>query len=41
MTTPIAIVGPEATTSLLIFINKTYGIDGAGIRITGEPRPLA
>jgi len=26
----------EAMTSLLIFINKTYQADGAGIRITGE-----
>jgi NADPH-dependent F420 reductase len=25
----------EAFTSLLIFINKQYGVDGAGIRITG------
>lgn len=27
----------EALTSVLIFINKRYKIDGAGIRITGEP----
>lgn len=27
----------EALTSVLIFLNKTYGIDGAGIRITGAP----
>ena len=27
----------EAMTSVLIFLNKTYGIDGAGIRITGTP----
>jgi hypothetical protein len=26
----------EALTSVLIFINKRYGIDGAGIRIVGE-----
>lgn len=26
----------EAMTSLLIFINKTYRVDGAGIKITGE-----
>jgi len=26
----------EALTSALIFINKTYGVDGAGIRITGR-----
>jgi hypothetical protein len=26
----------EAFTSLLIFINKHYGVDGAGIRITGQ-----
>ena len=25
----------EALTSVLIFLNKTYGVDGAGIRITG------
>ncbi len=27
----------EALTSVLIFINRHYGIDGAGLRITGEP----
>ena len=27
----------EAMTSLLIFINKTYQADGAGLRITGLP----
>lgn len=26
----------EAMTSILIFLNKTYQVDGAGIRITGE-----
>ncbi|WP_157220944.1 NADPH-dependent F420 reductase [Flavisphingomonas formosensis] len=26
----------EALTSILIFINKTYGVDGAGIQITGK-----
>ena len=26
----------EAMTSLLIFINKTYAVDGAGIRVTGN-----
>lgn len=26
----------EALTSILIFLNKTYSIDGAGLRITGE-----
>ena len=26
----------EALTSILIFLNKTYRVDGAGIRITGE-----
>jgi NADPH-dependent F420 reductase len=26
----------EALTSILIFINRTYGVDGAGIRITGK-----
>lgn len=31
----------EAMTSLLIFINKTYSVDGAGIRITGDLQPLA
>jgi 8-hydroxy-5-deazaflavin:NADPH oxidoreductase len=30
----------EAMTSLLIFINKTYQVDGAGIRITGDLKPL-
>ena len=29
----------EAMTSLLIFINKFYQVDGAGIRITGEYGP--
>jgi NADPH-dependent F420 reductase len=27
----------EALTSVLMFINRNYGIDGAGIRITGTP----
>ena len=31
----------EAMTSLLIFINKNYRVDGAGIRITGELLPFA
>lgn len=31
----------EALTSILIFLNKTYSIDGAGIRITGTLAPLA
>lgn len=26
----------EALTSVLIFINKTYAVDGAGVRITGD-----
>lgn len=26
----------EALTSILIFINRTYAVDGAGVRITGE-----
>lgn len=26
----------EALTSVLIFINKVYGVDGAGVRITGD-----
>ena len=30
----------EALTSILIFMNKTYKVDGAGIRITGELIPL-
>jgi len=29
----------EALTSILIFMNKTYRVDGAGIRITGELVP--
>lgn len=29
----------EAMTSILIFMNKTYRVDGAGIRITGELVP--
>lgn len=29
----------EALTSILIFMNKTYKVDGAGIRITGELTP--
>ena len=28
----------EALTSVLIFINRRYKIDGAGIRIVGAPR---
>ncbi len=28
----------EALTSILIFLNGTYKIDGAGIRITGDPQ---
>jgi hypothetical protein len=28
----------EALTSILIFINRTYSVDGAGLRITGELR---
>ncbi len=31
----------EALTSVLIFLNKTYQVDGAGIRITGELIPPA
>ena len=31
----------EALTSVLIFLNKTYQVDGAGIRITGQLTPLA
>jgi hypothetical protein len=29
----------EALTSVLIFMNKRYGLDGAGIRIVGSTRP--
>lgn len=29
-------VAAEALTSVLIFINRSYGVDGAGIRITGD-----
>jgi len=29
----------EAMTSILIFMNKTYKVDGAGIRVTGELIP--
>jgi len=29
----------EALTSIIIFINKTYGVDGAGMRITGHLVP--
>ncbi|NBU24051.1 MAG: NADPH-dependent F420 reductase [Gammaproteobacteria bacterium] len=31
----------EALTSVLIFLNKTYGADGAGLRITGSLTPPA
>ena len=31
----------EALTSVIIFINKTYSVDGAGLRITGELVPPA
>lgn len=31
----------EALTSVLIFLNKTYAVDGAGLRITGTMLPLA
>ncbi len=31
----------EALTSIIIFINKTYGVDGAGMRITGNLVPPA
>ena len=31
----------EAMTSLLIFINKTYQVDGAGIAITGKLVPVS
>jgi 8-hydroxy-5-deazaflavin:NADPH oxidoreductase len=32
-------VAAEALTSVLIAINRRYKIPGAGIRITGLPRP--
>lgn len=32
---------PETLTSVLIFLNRFYKIDGAGIRITGEPGETA
>jgi 8-hydroxy-5-deazaflavin:NADPH oxidoreductase len=32
-------VAAEALTSILIFMNRHYSIDGAGIRITGDPAP--
>lgn len=31
----------EALTSVLIFVNKTYSVDGAGLRITGPLTPPA
>lgn len=31
----------EALTSILIFMNRTYSVDGAGIRITGQLNPIA
>ena len=31
-------VAAEALTSILIGINRRYKIDGAGLRVTGEPR---
>lgn len=31
----------EALTSVLIFLNRTYAVDGAGLRITGELTPPA
>jgi predicted dinucleotide-binding enzyme len=31
----------EALTSVLIFINRTYAVDGAGLRITGALTPPA
>lgn len=31
----------EALTSVLIFINKRYGMDGAGIRVVGKDREIA
>jgi len=34
-------VAAEALTSIIIFINKTYAVDGAGVRITGQLVPPA
>ena len=34
-------VAAEALTPRIIFINKTYGVDGAGVRITGQLVPPA
>ena len=31
----------EALTSILIFLNKQYAVDGAGVRITGDLKPPA
>ena len=33
-------VSAEALTSVLIFINKNYQVDGAGVKITGELKPF-
>ena len=37
----VAAAAAEALTSVIIFINKTYSVDGAGLRITGELVPPA
>lgn len=34
-------IAAEALTSVLIFLNKTYAVDGAGVRITGSLTPPA
>jgi hypothetical protein len=34
-------VAAEALTSVLIFVNRTYRVDGAGLRITGSIAPEA
>ena len=34
-------VAAESLTSIIIFINKTYAVDGAGVRITGQLVPPA
>jgi hypothetical protein len=33
-------VSAEALTSVLIFLNKNYQVDGAGVKITGELKPF-
>jgi 8-hydroxy-5-deazaflavin:NADPH oxidoreductase len=33
----VVVLANQALTSILIFVNRTYTVDGAGIRITGIP----